>query len=152
RLAAVQRFHETSVVNVASHSFGIIAIKDSDTSREREVISNLVLANDSLPAVVTKNYGTKEAGQEKVVLSIMETAEKTMIVESDRYSQEAEIGCVEIPLPRYLPANSLIEVSFTLTQEGRLHVTGREPLSGSVMEATIETRGGISPQDLAAAK
>ena len=116
------------------------------------MISNLVLVNDPLPAVVTKNYGTAEDGQETVVLSIMETTEKTALVEAERYTKDAEIGSAVLPLPHYLPANSLIEVSFTLNQEGRLHVVGREPVSGTEIEATIETRGGISDQELAEAK
>lgn len=152
KLTSVQKFHQTSVVNVASHSFGIIAITDHATSRRREVISNLVLVNDPLPAIKTRNYGTAEDNQEAVALTIMETTEKTTLVEADRYSQEAEIGSAILPLPRYLPANSLIEVSFTLNQEGRLRVIGREPSSGAEIEATIETRGGISDQELATAK
>lgn len=152
RVGAVQRFHRTSVVNVASHSFGIIAITESNTSREREVISNLVLANDALPAAVTKRFGTREDGQETVLLQVMETTEKTALVEADRYDKEAEIGNVSLALPYYLPANATIEVTFTLTREGRLHVVGREPTSGAEIEATIETRGGISEQELAMAK
>jgi molecular chaperone DnaK len=152
RLGSVQKYHQTSVTNVASHSFGIIVIKDTGTPRRREVISNLVMANDAVPAAQTRNFGTEEDDQESVILRIMETTEKTQIVEQDRYSQEAEIGNAVLPLPIRLPANSTIEVTFELNRQGRLHVVGREPISGSVIEATIETRGGISEEELQDAK
>ena len=76
----------------------------------------------------------------------------TQIVEQDRYFQEAEIGNAVLPLTIRLPANSTIEVTFQLNEQGRLHVVGREPISESLIEATIETRGGISDEELQDAK
>ncbi len=152
RLASVQRYHQTVVTNVASHSFGIVAIKDSGKPSRREVISNLVLVNDSLPALTTGNYGTDEENQESVILRIMETTEKTTVVEQDRYSDGSEIGTVVLPLPLSLPANSMIEVTFELDRQGRLHVVGREPKSAAVIEATLETKGGISEEELQEAR
>ena len=152
KLTSVQKYHRTSVTNVASHSFGIIAIADSGTSRRREVISNLVLVNDALPASVARRFYTEEDNQETVVLRIMENTEKTQRVEPERFSSDAEIGNAVLDLPVRLPANSPIEVTFELNQQGRLHVVGRDPRSGSEIEATIETRGGISEEDLADAR
>lgn len=152
RLASVQKYHRTSVTNVASHSFGIIAIVDSGTARRREVISNLVLVNDPLPAQVVKSFGTEEDNQESVVLRIMENTEKDSRVEQDRYSVDNEIGNATLELPGRLPANSRIEVTFELNREGRLHVVGRESISGAEIEATIETKGGISEENLEEAR
>jgi molecular chaperone DnaK len=152
KIASVQKYQETSVTNVASHSFGIIAIKDSGTPRRREVISNLVLVNDSLPVVTTRSYGTEEDRQDTVILHIMETTEKTQVVEQERFTGEAEIGTVTLSSPFPLPANTMIEVTFELNQEGRLHVVGRERMSGAEIETTIETRGGMSKEELADAR
>ncbi|MFL5627806.1 MAG: Hsp70 family protein [Ktedonobacteraceae bacterium] len=152
RLASVQKYHKTSVTNVASHSFGIIVVKDSGTPKRREVISNLVVVNDPLPAAQTRQYGTEEDDQGAVVLQIMETTEKTEIVEQDKYTKEAEIGNAVLTLPLRLPANSAIEVTCELNRQGRLHVVGREPISGAIIEATIETRGGITEGELQEAK
>lgn len=152
KLASVQKYHETSVTNVASHSFGIIAIVESGTPRRREVISNLVLFNDPLPASATRIFGLEEDNQETVILRIMENAEKDSNVEQSKYAANAEIGNAVLNLPVRLPADSKIEVTFELNHEGRLHVVGREPISGAAIEATIETRGGISEEELAEAR
>lgn len=152
RLGSVQKYHQTSVTNVASHSFGIIAIKDSGKPTRREIISNLVVVNDPLPAAQTKPFGTEQDDQESVVLQIMENTERGSEVEQGKYSQEAEIGNAFLPLPLRLPAGSIIEVTFELNQQGRLHVVGREPVSGAIIDATIETKGGISEEDLQDAK
>lgn len=152
RLGSVQKYHQTSVTNVASHSFGIIAIKDSGKPTRREIISNLVIVNDPLPAEQTKPFGTEQDNQESVVLQIMENTERGPEVEQGKYSQEAEIGNAVLSLPLRLPAGSIIEVTFELNQQGRLHVVGREPKSGAIIEATIETKGGISEEDLQDAK
>lgn len=152
KLSAVQKYHETSITNIASHSFGIIAIVDSGTPRRREIISNLVLVNDPLPATLTKNFGTEEDNQESVILCIMENTEKDWKVEQERYTDDAEIGNAILELPIRLPANSRIEVTFELNREGRLHMVGREPISGAEIEVTIETKGGISGEELEEAK
>jgi molecular chaperone DnaK (HSP70) len=152
RLGSVQQYHKAKVTNVASHSFGIVVIADSDTARERDVISNLVVVNEALPAIKTKQYGTREDGQEIVEMRIMETTEVTPIVEQDKYTDEAEVGNAVLTLPMHIPAGSPIEVTFELNQQGRLHVIGRELRSGAVIEATIETKRGISDEELQEAK
>ncbi len=152
RLGSVQQYHKAKVTNVASHSFGIVVIADSNTAREREVISNLVVVNEALPAIKTKQYGTREDGQEIVEMRIMETTETSQTVEQDKYTDEAEIGNAVLSLPMHIPAGSPIEVTFELNQQGRLHVIGRDLRSGAVIEATIETKRGISDEELQEAK
>lgn len=152
RLGSVQQYHKAKVTNVASHSFGIVVIADSNTTREREVISNLVVVNEALPAIKTKQYGTREDGQEIVEMRIMETTETSQTVEQDKYTDEAEIGNAVLSLPMHIPAGSPIEVTFELNQQGRLHVIGRDLRSGAVIEATIETKRGISDEELQEAK
>lgn len=152
RLGSVQQYHKAKITNVASHSFGVIVIKDSNTSRERDIISNLVLVNDALPAGKTKQFGTREDDQETVVLRVMETTERTDEVEQERYTDEAEIGNVVLTLPPRLPEGSPVEVTFELNRQGRLHVVGREMRTGVEIETTIETEHGISEEDLQEAK
>lgn len=152
RLGTVQQYHRAKITNVASHSFGVVVIKDSNTERERDVISNLVVVNQSLPASQTKRYGTREPDQDIVELRIMETTETDETVEQDRYTDEAEIGNAVLKLPPNLPEGSPVDVTFELDRQGRLHVIGREPRSGAVIEATIETNRGISEEELQEAK
>ena len=152
RLGSVQQYHNAKVTNVASHSFGIVVIADSNTARERDVISNLVVVNEALPATKTKQYGTREDGQAVVEMRIMETTEVTPVVEQDKYTDDSEIGNAVLTLPMHIPAGSPIEVTFELNQQGRLQVIGRDLRSGNEISATIETKRGISDEELQEAK
>jgi molecular chaperone DnaK len=148
----VKTLTSTLVTNVTSHSFGILAMMDYHTKSEREVIENLMLVNDPLPTFRIQTFGTLEPNQPRVELRIMENNEKTSIVEPEAFSALAEIGKVILPLPAGLPANSPIEVTFELNQQGRLHVIGHEPRSNVTVRALFETRGGLHGEEFEAAK
>ncbi len=153
RLGAVKKLAKTSITNVASHSFGLIVTVGYGTPGQREAISNLVVVNDPLPMTKVQSFGTQEANQDSVELQIMETIQKTALVEQENYNaEEAEIGKVVLGLPAGLPANAPIEVTFELNQQGRLYIVGREPKSGNNIEGTFETKGGISETELKEAK
>jgi molecular chaperone DnaK (HSP70) len=143
---SLNKLTTSSITNVASHSFGIIATIDHGTPKSRKVISNLVRANDPLPVTQTKTYGTIEAEQNTVVLEIMENTEETWIVEPEKYTGEAEIGTVTLTLPPGLPEGAPIEVTFEMNTQGRLQVTGRQPHSKIEINTVFEARG-IMKQD-----
>jgi molecular chaperone DnaK len=144
---AIKRLTSFSITNVASHSFGIIATIDHGTPRSRKVISNLVRVNDPLPVVQTKTYGTIEAGQDVVVLEIMENTEETWVVEADKYNDEAAIGTVTLTLPPGLIEGAPIEVTFEMNTQGRLHVAGREPQSNTMIKTTFETKSSLLQEE-----
>ncbi len=145
-----ERLHKTTITNVTSHSFGIIVTIAQHTPQCREVIENLVVVNDPLPSLRVHTYGTLEANQELVEIRIIENTEKASMVEMDRYSPEAEIGKVVLPLPPGLPQHAPIDVTFELNQQGRLHVVGYEPRSKAQVEATFES--GMSAQEVSEAR
>jgi molecular chaperone DnaK len=152
KVNAIRKFKNIKVRDVASHSFGVIGIAGFETPQEREVLINLVLVNDPLPAVKKRVLLTYKADQENAQLIIMETTERTPQVEKQYYTDEAEIGRVVLELPPGLPKGASIEVTFELSREGRLHVIGRELSSSANIEATIETQQGISDEELQEAK
>ncbi len=131
----------SSITNVASHSFGIIATIDHGTPRCRKVISNLVRANEPLPVIQTKTYGTIEAEQDTVILEIMENTEETWIVEPEKYTHEASLGTVTLTLPPGLPEGAPVEVTFEMNTQGRLQVTGKQPDSKIVINTVFEAKG-----------
>jgi molecular chaperone DnaK (HSP70) len=148
----VEKLVNTSITNVTSHSFGILVTIDHQTKRSREVIENLMLVNDPLPACRVHTYGTLEANQSIVELRVIENTEKTSIVELERDIHLEDLGKVVLPLPAGLPENSPIEVTFKIDQQGRLHVVGRELHSQAVVDAIFENRGGISKEEIQIAK
>jgi molecular chaperone DnaK len=143
----VKKLTNTLVTNVTSHSFGILAMMDYGTPRQREVIENLMVVNDPLPTFRIQTFGTLETNQPRVELRIMENSEKTSIVEPELFTPEAEIGKIILALPPGLAANSPIEVTFELNQQGRLHVIGYEARSDTRVEAIFETRGGLTGEE-----
>lgn len=149
RLAEVQTMARQKITNVVSHSFGVV-VTDTSGFQERELISNLVKKQDPLPVEITKRYGTYAPNQPSVDIHVMENE-----VVGDRVDDVAngrEIGNAAIAgLPPGLPKGSPIDVTFTLDQQGRLHVVGVEPSSGRRAEATIQTAEGMSEAEVAAA-
>ena len=151
RLDTVAKFNNMSIVNVSSHSFGVIAwIKDSITGQEKSVISNIIRVNDPVPASPTRSFGTYETDQESVELEVYENTQTDERVED--LSMGIKLGESLLPLPMKLPQGSPIEVTFELNQEGRLHITGREPRSGSIIEAQFQTKSVVSEEETHAAK
>jgi molecular chaperone DnaK len=150
--SAVKKLANTSITNVTSHSFGVFVTLDHRTARCREVVENLMVVNDPLPAFRMHTYGTLETNQVLVELRVVENTEKVRIVELDQDTQVEEIGKVVLPLPPGIPAQSPIEVMFEINRQGRLRVIGCEPRSKSTVEATLETRGSITEDELLSAR
>lgn len=149
RKETVAKIGQMKVTNVASHSFGVIAIDDSDGT-EREFISNLVLAQDPVPASMTRTYGTVQADQEQADIRVMENTRREAGVP---LAEGRPIGIATLKLSRGLPSNSPIDVMFELGQDGRLKVTGRDLAdTGAEIIAVIETDRGLSEEELRQAK
>ena len=147
KIGMVKKYASVDVTNVASHSFGIVV---TDTRINSEVIANLVLVNQALPLTITKSFPIMEAGQEIAELRVMENSYGEDTVKD--ITRGEEIGNAVLNLPPGLPDRSLVEITFELNREGRLHVTGREPRSNRFIEATIETSHGISEEDMVQAQ
>ena len=146
RLPALKRLDEMKVTNVVSHSFGVVAVRKKASGLE-EYISNLVLAQQILPAERTRQYGTIEANQAEVQLRIMESTVRED--EIDDLDQGSEVGEATLPLAPGLPEGSPIEVTFELNQQGRLHITGKDlAVGGKTVTATIETNRALSEEEV----
>lgn len=149
RKETVLKLSGTKVTDVASHSFGIIAIDDS-TGTDREHIANLVLAQDPVPAKKTQTFGTVEANQPIVEIRVMENTQRERDVPLE---QGHSIGVAVLTLSSGLPSGALVDITFELTSEGRLKVTGRDMSDGGKeITATIETDRGLSDEELKLAK
>jgi molecular chaperone DnaK len=145
RLPALERLQSMKVTNVVSHSFGIVIVDIEEPGRP-EAISNLILAQQRLPAERQSTYATLDDNQPDVDLRIMENSDRLEKVAVD---QGVEIGKATLALAPNLPAGSPIEVTFTLDQQGRLDITGRDMTpGGATVHATVETNRALSEQQL----
>lgn len=150
--STLRRISQLVVTDVASHSFGIVALTTKDAAQGTlvEVISNLVFANNPLPISVSQVFATAEANQEFAELKVMENNYQEKIVED--VSAGEEIGSAVLRLSPHLPQGTSIEVTFELDRQGRLRVVGRETTNNTIVEAVIRTNRGISKNEVRAAK
>src|SRR5205085_6023512 len=148
-LSLIEKFHNISVKNVASHSFRILADSyDPVTGNSTSIISNLVIVNTELPVMREKTYF-------KPAADIIQLE----VIENDEISEEVAdpgvgeiIGTYDWKLPPEVDLDTPLIVTFELNEQGRLHATGLEPISQQVISLEIETRRGISPEKLRQAK
>jgi molecular chaperone DnaK len=147
RLPSLKKLDAMKVTNVISHSFGIVATRKTDRA---EYISNLILAQERLPAARTSTYYTLDDDQPEVLLQIVETAAREAVV--DDMDEGTQVGEAVLPMAANLPEGSPIEVTFEVNQQGRLHITGRDlATGGKTVTATIETNRVMSVEEVAAA-
>jgi molecular chaperone DnaK (HSP70) len=140
------RLSRVRVTNVTSKSFGIIAVN----SKDEEVVYNLILKNTDVPNVITKSFGTAVENQEAVSIQIMEN-DATDIMTGLR--DAVEIGTAVLQLPAGLAADTPIEITFKLNEEGRLEISAIEPsASKRKIDVAIDTRSVISGEELETAK
>ena len=129
----IRGIRSQTITNVLSHSFGIIALADS----QREIISNIVRVNTPLPHSATERYSTVDPGQSTVLIRIVQN--EVMAGEVNDISQGKEIGNAVLEMPPGLPAGAPVEVTFEIDGQGRLHMTARELTNGRTIEATLQT-------------
>ncbi|MFI6906450.1 Hsp70 family protein [Nonomuraea sp. NPDC050394] len=143
RLGTVRQFSTMKVTNVASHSFGVLAYTDDDT----EVISNLVLAQQALPAEVTRVFGTRDDNASLIEIKIFEnTADERIVTD---FGMGEEVGDATLEMRSGLPAGSPIEITFQLNLQGRLHITGKDLAEGGkTVTAVIETDRVLSLEEV----
>jgi molecular chaperone DnaK len=128
------------VSNVNSHSLGIEGI-DSETMRKTNVM--LIPRNTPLPATFTDRFTTKRAGQQSIVVQVLEG-------ESSEPEDCTRIGRTVVRgLPTNLPQGTLIDVTFEYQTNGRLEVQTRIPGTEKVSKLTLERNSGLSDARIA---
>jgi molecular chaperone DnaK (HSP70) len=133
------------IKNITSHSMGVEVVQPATG---KTMVSNLILVNDRVPASVTKKFGTLEANQESAEIRVMENGSGEPTAD---LAVSKEIGVATLPLPLGLPADAPIEITLTLSAEGRLHVTGRDMTGGGAIEGDFDTASVISKEETAEA-
>jgi len=133
------------VKNVTSKSFGIVA----HTPDDDEIVFNIVLRNTTVPITTKKNFYTAVMDQKTVLIRIMES--ETSRVEVP-LGHAVEIKTAVLNLPPNLPADLPIEITFTLNEEGQLHITAMETAESRQIDVMVDTASVIQGEDLEKAK
>jgi molecular chaperone DnaK (HSP70) len=139
----VKKLAGATIRNVTSSSFGIVCFDQHD----REVVSNLILANDRVPKSASEMFVTRDQGQSGVTLRCYESRleERTHELE-----QGEEIGQTEVTFARPLPQGSEIEVSFNLAEDGLLQVSARDLTTGATAYTEFQTESLMKAEELEA--
>lgn len=120
----------------------------------RDICYNMILKNRKMTdntVSVTRVFGTDEDNLITVELDVYESDILTEYFDVD---EDLRLGNVSLEMPGDLPADSPVQVTFTLDQEGILRVTGRDLTTRREISAMMRAASGttMSAADIAAAK
>jgi molecular chaperone DnaK len=107
-----------SLVNVNSHSLGIVG---RNVKTQRPVVHVVIPKNTPLPHVVRKQFPTARAGQESVLVQVVEG-------ESSNPAHCSKLGtCIISDLPPGLPRGEKVIVEYRYESNGLIQVSARIP-------------------------
>ena len=124
------------VVVATTKSFAIEVLINGESKCCNMIIKNEPMPNGSIS--VTKEFGTNVANQESAELVVYESdfMEETFDVDKDFV-----LGTATLELSEDLPVGSPIQVTFTLSTEGILEVSGVDKTTGREVHATMQAKG-----------
>ena len=135
----INRLRSVTTSYVNSHALGV---KVTDPNEKTRQINHILIAqNTSLPCSETQQLATNAEGQSQMHVEILE----------GNASDPAAcylIGVVRIyDLPPGLPKGSPVEVTYSYSAQGRLHVNARELTRGHYATAVIDYERNQLPRD-----
>ncbi|MFD7861903.1 Hsp70 family protein [Streptomyces sp. NPDC057682] len=129
------------VSTVASRSYGIRVL---DVETDRDYVSHLVHANDSLPAAVSEDFYTIRDDQRKVHIQVMEQAGA---VESEELDHNTVVAEGNLDIPPGKPARWPFACEFSLNASGLLDVVATERETGKRLHLSVQI-GGMTRTDV----
>jgi len=127
-----------SIVVATTKSFALEVIIDKKTREPK--CCNMIIKNDPMPdgsITVSKIFGTIDVDQREVGITVYESDFMDEYFDVD---EDYAIGTATLELPENLPANSPIEITFSLNSEGILEVTGKDLTSNKEIHATMRSK------------
>jgi molecular chaperone DnaK len=134
------------ITNVTSKSFGVVVMNQQD----REVVSNLIEIDETVPKTITKKFGTHSDDQIQVDLRCMENKQRGRQEVSP--GECTNVGEAVLAFARPLPKSSPIEITFALGPDGLLSVKGRDLTTGRQIDAQFKTESIMSHEEVEAAR
>lgn len=126
-----------AVKNVNSHDLGVLGLEKETGMRRRRI---MIPRNTTLPARSRSRFVTHHAGQQRVVVHVVEGGD-------DSGKNSTAIGkCAVTGLPPNLPAKSPVIVQFHYGANGRLSVKASLPDTGKEASMNIERASGMSEE------
>lgn len=119
------------ITTIATKSFGIETLKN----RTDVQITNLIIKDQTLPAVFEQEFGISEDGQTNVTIKLYqsEITDKNYDLEYGVMIGESELTGI----PAGMPAGTLVKIRIELNEEGIIEVTGSH--NGNPLEGCLNT-------------
>ena len=151
-IPALRGHRMDEVVTVATtKSYALRVVVDNNGTEKcyNMILKNVPMENGEIS--VAKQFGTLEANQSSVELSVYESDFDSEYYDVD---EDFNLGTAELELPENLPAGSPILVTFTLNNEGILTVTGKDMVSQKEIQATMHASTGsiMTSEEVASTK
>ena len=140
---------ETEIGDVSPKSFGVMHLVAGSTEK---MVTNLIRAQDKIPARGTKTFGTHTANQETVeIICVENDRELGPDDASVTYDPDEMIGVAHLRLQPGLPAGSDVTVTIEFTEDGIVHVHGRDDVGGNETTGDFVSKvAPLSPEELEA--
>ncbi len=129
---------DKKIKNVSSRSFGVIALN----SKREEKLFNIILKNDTLPKTKEDFYNISEEGQNRVIITIMESAVTDKVCPT---SSGNKIGEVTLDCPDDITMQDKIKVTFTIKENGMLEIEA--VAKDKKVDLSIDTKDLISEEE-----
>jgi molecular chaperone DnaK len=126
-----------TIVVATTKSFAVEVIYKE--TREQKCC-NMIIKNNPMPdgvITVSKKFGTIDENQQNVEIVVYESDFMDEYFDVD---EDYVIGTATLELPGNLPADSPIEITFSLNNEGILEVTGKDLTSNKEIHATMRSK------------
>lgn len=128
-----------SVVNVNSHSLGVVGVDPTTGQRTNRVI---IPKNSPLPCSASRKFKTFKTDQKNVRICVVEG-------ESEMPDACIEVGtCVIRDLPPHLPAGWPVKVRYSYQENGRLQVEAKLAGHGAAVTTEFIRDNSLSDDDL----
>lgn len=130
-----------NITNVLSRTYGIACMDESNT----EIIQNMLMINDQLPANVTQEFSTISNNQSGADIKLYESRSTEEIMQIE---DREPITTIEMRFLRSVPRDTGISVTMTLDNSGALHIHAKEALYGSELDTTFQLSNQMSDADI----
>ncbi|MCS7477596.1 Hsp70 family protein [Umezawaea endophytica] len=145
---AVRKMAAKKVTIVTPRAFGVAVVDDEDPTKEKMLVSHLLVANTPLPAENTQQYTTAWPDQRSIDVQIWEQAGA---IASARPEHNKQIGQAQINRLPPMPKGSPVDITFRMDESGMLHVKATEVRTGKTATTEI-TIGDLTARQVAAAQ
>lgn len=130
-----------NITNVLSRTYGLSTYDDND----KQVISNMLMINDKLPATNTQTFYTRSDNQGGADLELYESraTDRTIDLEDRK-----PITVIEMKFVQRVPKGTPIEMTLVLDNSGILHIIAEEQLNHSKLDTTFQLSNQMTDDEM----